>query len=134
MKFKMIVLMAVSAASVITATAASADPWFGRDRDHWDRYAYAGYGDYDRRDYFRGYPEFSGVTFHIRQEISQGVRDGWLNRWTADRLNREVNGVAAWEGREFDAHGWGLPGDDRARIRTALDRIDHEVDEARDGM
>ena len=136
MKLKMIVLMAVSAASVITATAASADPWYGRDGDRWAgyRYSYAGYGDYDRRADFRGYAEFFGVKFHIRQEIAEGVRDGWMDRWTAARLNQEIYRIAAWESREFDAHGWGLPGDDRARLRGALDRIDHEVDEARDRM
>lgn len=136
MKLKMLVLMAVGAASVITATAASADPWFGGDRDHWDgdRYSYAGYGDYAQRADFRGYPEFFGAQTHLRREIAQGVRDGWLDRWSADRLNREVNGVIGWETREFDAHGWGLPNDDRARIRVALDRIDHEVDRARDGF
>jgi hypothetical protein len=136
MKLKMIFLMAVSAASVVTATAASADPWYGRDGDRWTGYRYgnSGYGDYGRRDDFRGYPEFKGVKFHIRQEIAQGLRDGWLDRWTAARLDQQIYRITAWESREFEAHGWGLPDDDRARIRSALDRIDHQVDEARDAM
>jgi len=134
MKLKIFVLTAVSAASVVTATAASADPWFGRDRDRWDWRGDFGYGDYDRRAYFRGYPEFYGLKLHIRQEIDQGLRQGWMDRWTAARLNQEILRIAAWESREFDAHGWGLPADDRARIRGALDHIDHQVDEARDAM
>lgn len=47
-------------------------------------------------------------------------------------LMGELREIRGQEYREFQAHGWRLPYDDRARIHDQLARLDHEVDQIRD--
>jgi len=130
-------LFALSALAVAVPVAASAGGWYG----HEDRgYGERGYGDYGRfGDYrydrgFRGYPEFYGVKAHIRQELMQGMQQGWLDRDDGWRLMQGLRRVNESEAREFREHGWNLPYEDRVRFKSTLDRIDHEIDEARDAF
>ena len=121
-------LLALAAPAVASAQPGSGDRPFS---------GYGGYGDRDRGDYdhrpaFQGFPEFAAEKFHIRQEIRQGRYQGWLRDWSAERLSDGLRRIEDQERREFQEHGWHLPGGDRARIRASLDQLDRAVDRARD--
>lgn len=86
----------------------------------------------DRRTSFRGYPEFRRVEAHIRAEISDGVREDLLAPEDAAEFYHRLRDIQVREQREYRAHGWNLPGDDRADIRRQLDNLDGLVDRTRD--
>ena len=117
------------AAATLTATAlpAAAQNWYG---------GYGSYGgDYQRSRYgygFQDYPEFRGEIAHIRGEIRQGINEGWLDDGQSRQLSWRLRQVQSREQREFRYHGWNLPDDDRAQIRSQLDQLDHWVDQIRD--
>jgi hypothetical protein len=94
---------------------------------------WGGYGDYWRGQYgFQDYPEFRGEIAHIRGEIRQGINEGWLQGDQARQLGWRLRQVQYREAREFRYHGWDLPADDRAQIRSDLNQLDHWVDQVRD--
>lgn len=125
---KTMILIAAGAAALALPAAASAQP-----------YGY-GYGHrYDRGDYdgdrwggFRGYPEFRGIEAHISREIEDGLRDRSLSGREVWHLRYELNRIRGWEAQELREHGWDLPYGERLQIRAALDRLDGQVDRARD--
>jgi len=127
MQNKTKVLIALGAMLVATPLAASAQGWGG----------YGG-GDYNGGDWrwrhngFGGYPQFQGEKAHIRSEIRQGMREGWLDRDEGGDLLRRLQWVQQREAREFGEHGWDLPSWDRQQIQSSLDQIDRAVDQARD--
>jgi len=113
------------AAATLTATAlpAAAQGYYG------------GYGDYWRGRYnygFQDYPEFRGEIAHIRGEIRQGINEGWLDDGQARQVGWRLRQVQYREAQEFRYHGWSLPDDDRAQIRSDLDQLDRWVDQLRD--
>jgi hypothetical protein len=115
------VILGLAAATLI-GTAASAQGWSGD---------YGSWRDQSRYS-FRDYPEFRGEISHIRQEIREGVNEGWVDDDQARNLGWQLRQVQRREAQEFRAHGWNLPDDDRGDIRSQLDEIDRAVDEARD--
>jgi hypothetical protein len=143
-------LIAAALAALSIPDLASAQSWNGwRTPDPSDRvvgydgHSYGGYGygsSYRDGDYsgshgwdgFSGFPEFSGEKEHISAEIQQGLQEGWLDDGGADGFWRDLRRVQDREFREYREHGWNLPDHDRADIRRMLDRLDHDVDEARD--
>ena len=113
--------MAFGVAALSLPIAAAAQSWGGDyDRDH----------GYAQR--FQGYPEFRGQKDHIRREIWQGVREGWLDEEQARDANAQLWRVQNHEFREFQEHGWRLPWEDRQEIRGDLGRIDAGLDRMRD--
>ena len=111
------------AAAALFGTAASAQGWNGDYGSQWG-------GQY--RQSFRDYPEFRDEISHIRQEIRESVNEGWMDDDRARDLGWRLRRVQRREAQEFQAHGWNLPNDDRAEIRSQLNEIDRSVDEARD--
>lgn len=129
MKLRDTILIAVTTAALAAPLAVSAQSW------GW--YGGGGRGDYSgyRGGYqqtFRGYPEFQGLKSHIRQEIRDGLQDGWLDQDQAQDLYRRLDWVQRSEQREFREHGWQLPYNDRAQIRSSLNNLDRAIDQARD--
>lgn len=116
------VILGLAAATLI-GSAASAQGWSGDYGSRW--------GDQSRYS-FRDYPEFRGEISHVRQEIREGVNEGWLDDDQARNLGWRLRQVQRREAQEFRAHGRTLPDDDRADIRSQLNEIDRAVDEARD--
>lgn len=118
------IILGLSAIALLgAAVPASAQQWGGDYGARWNnpgRYA------------FRGYPEFRGEKAHIRSEIREGLEEGWLDEDQAQNLTQELWQVQQQESREFRVHGWSLPYQDRAAIRSSLDELDHSIDEARD--
>jgi hypothetical protein len=114
------------AAATVLAGAAHAQ---GYDRH--DRYGYQG-GDYYGRTGSWDYPQFRDVSWHIRSEIQQGLREGWLDEDRADAFSRQLRGIQHQEMAEYREHGWSLPQWDREAIRDRFDRLDHALDWARD--
>jgi len=118
-------LAGLAAGALAAPVAASAQSWWGG-------------GDYNRgwnygdRQSFRGYPQFQGIKSHIRQEIRQGLDDGWLDEDQAQNLYQNLRAEQWDEAREFRYHGWNLPYDDQARLNGRLSQIDRSVDQARD--
>ena len=123
MKFAIIGL----AAATVFAGAAQAQGYNGQGG-----YGYQRGGDYYARQASWDYPEFRNLSWHIRSEIRQGLRDGWLDEDRAGDFTRQLRGIQAQERAEYREHGWGLPQDDRDEIRDRFDRLDHAVDWARD--
>src|SRR5258708_5070211 len=131
---RMMILLAAAAAALAAPAAALAQ--------YGDRPDYDQRGQYDppRGDYgqprgdwgwnrsrsFPGYPEFRSLEMHIRGEIHQGLLDDTLDRDGANDLLAQLQQVRYDEAREFRAHGWNLPWDDRARIRDELPRLDEQ--------
>ncbi len=103
---------------------------------HAQGYGYGGYGyqggDYYARQTGWDYPEFRSVSWHIRSEIREGLRDGWLDRDDAGDFGRQLRQIQSQERSEYREHGWSLPQDDREEIRDSFNRLDHAVDQARD--
>jgi hypothetical protein len=111
-------------------------------------YGPPGYGqpDYDQHDYDhpRGdwdgrrpmrpslYPQFRPVEGHIIHEIQEGVRDDMLMPDDAHEFMEQLHRIQYDEMREYRVHGWNLPYDDQARIRSEFERLDHAVDQTRD--
>jgi hypothetical protein len=89
-------------------------------------------GDWYRRWRFAGYPEFRGIEDHIRREIQDGVRQDLIERDDARDLMGQLRDIQTSEAREYQVHGWNLPGDDRERLRARLDQLDRLVDQIRD--
>ena len=117
---KRLVLGLAAAALTVATTPALAQSWgsdYWRNRDT--------YG-------LRDYPEFRGEIAHIRGEISQGINEGWLDDGQARQIGWRLRQVQFRETREFRFHGWSLPDDDRAQIRSELDQLDHWIDRTRD--
>ncbi len=118
------------------------ESWRGRggyDRGHDRGYGY-GYGqgrrggDFETGSYgFAGYPEFAAVKAHIRQELHEGREEGWLEGGQAWRFVSSLRDIERREAREFEAHGWSLPWNDRGALRDAFGRLDRRIDEVRDG-
>jgi opacity protein-like surface antigen len=117
-------LVAASSATLALPIAASAQSWGGD-------YSGGQWG-YGYRQAFAGYPQFRDEKAHIRAEIREGLNDGWLDRDQAGDLYRQLQWVQRREAREFGAHGWSLPPWDQQQIRSSLDQIDKQVDQARD--
>ena len=155
---KTIVLLTASAAALFLPLVASAQGYYGQpggdqsNQPRGDQGAYQPDGDQgypsrgepsyygqprgdwygDRRISFRGYPEFRRVEAHIRSEVSDGVREDLLAPEDAAEFNRRLRSIQVREQREYRAHGWNLPGYDRAEIRRQLDDLDGLVDRTRD--
>ena len=115
-------VLALGVAALSLPIAAAAQTWGG---DYYDQ----GRG-YAQR--FQGYPEFRGQKDHIRREIWQGLREGWLDEDQARDANAQLWRVQRQEFREFQEHGWRLPGEDREEIRGDLGQIDAGLDRMRD--
>lgn len=132
---KTMMLLAASAAALVAPAVASAQYGGYDNRPDYNRGDYGqprgdyGYGRYRT---FPGYPEFRPLEAHIRAEILQGLRDDSLDREGADDLFAQLRQVRYDEAREFRAHGWNLPYDDRMRIREDLQRLDQQVDQTRE--
>lgn len=143
MTIKRNLIVAAGLAALLLPMAASADSWGGyggqwmsqdnawRDRDDGDRQA----GDYydDGRAWFHGFPEFAGIRSHLKQEIREGLEDGWLSQERAQRMVARYRDIERDEYREFREHGWNLPDRERAEFRDRLSALDHRLDMARDG-
>jgi hypothetical protein len=141
---KTYLLAALSAATLAIPAAAAAQPYWNGGGYAQPGYGYGyrydgGRGDYyggrwgDRDGWrFQGYPEFRGAEDHIRREIWDALREQAIDRDDARDLMRRLEAIRAQEAREFQFHGWNLPGDDRARIRAQLDRLDRMVDRVGD--
>jgi hypothetical protein len=128
MSLKTPLLIVASLAALAAPVIASAQSWWG-----WD------VADYNRSDFsrgygygFAGYPQFRDEKAHIRAEIRQGLDEGWLDQGEASRLFSQLRGVQQRETREFREHGWSLPSWDQRAIRSNLDQVDRQVDQARD--
>lgn len=119
------VLLVAGLAALSLPIAASAQSW-GGDYASGRSYSYGG------RYAFRGYPEFRSVKAHIRSEIRQGLEEGWLDEDQAQDFNQQLRQIQQNEAQEYRAHGWNLPENDRADIRSGLQELDQAVDEARD--
>ena len=136
MTTKAMILAAFGAAALALPAAASAQPNYGQAYGQaygWrvDDDRPRGDFDRDRRTALGVYPEFRDIEMHIRREIDEGVRRDLIERDDARDLAGQLRDIQAREMREFRIHGWKLPGDDRARIRADLDRLDHLVDQIR---
>lgn len=130
-----IIALAAGAAVLSLPLVAAAQSWSPYGGQYGGQYAGGDYG-YGRGGYvarFEGFPEFRGLKAHIRQEMRQGLREGWLDGEEARDINVRLWRVQQQEFREFQEHGWSLPGEDRAEIRADLSEIDAMVDRARDG-
>ena len=126
MSIRIPLLAAAGFAALALPLAASAQTWGWGGGDYSRGYGnYGGYG-------FSGYPQFRDEKQHIRAEISQGLREGWLDRGEAGDFFRQLRGVQFREAREFREHGWQLPSWDAQSIRASLDQIDRAVDQTRD--
>ncbi len=117
------VILGLAAAATLFGTAASAQGWGGDYGSRW--------GDQSRYS-FRDYPEFRGVISHIRQEVREGLDEGWIDDGQARDLGWQLRQIQRREAQEFRTHGWELPDDDRADIRSQLNQLDRTIDEARD--
>ena len=116
----------IALAAAAIAGAAGAQP-YGQG-------GYQGPGDYySRQAAGWDYPEFRNVSWHIRREIRDGLRDGWLDVDRAGDLTHRLHRIQAQELSEYREHGWSLPEDDRNEIRARFNHLDRDVDEARDG-
>jgi hypothetical protein len=124
MTFRNKLLAALAVGLLASPVAAAAQSWGGYGGDY--------RGDYGYRQDFRGYPEFQGLKSHIRQEIREGLSEGWLDRGQGRDMYRRLDWVQRREQREFREHGWRLPEGDRDQIRSMLNQIDRSIDEARD--
>lgn len=122
MKLAIIALAAATAFAGAAQAQGYGQGWYGQPR-----------GDYYARQGGWDYPEFRNVSWHIRSEIREGLRDGWLDRDEAGDFNRQLARLQAEEISEYREHGWSLPADDRAEIRDGFNRLDRAIDEARDG-
>ena len=123
MSIRIPLLAAAGLAALALPLAASAQTWGWGGGDY-----YRGHGGYS----FSGYPQFQGEKQHIRAELSEGLREGWLDRGEAGDFYRQLRTVQFREAREFREHGWSLPSWDAQSIRASLDQIDRAVDQARD--
>jgi hypothetical protein len=95
---------------------------------------YQGPGDYySHQASGWDFPEFRNVSWHIRNELRTGLREGWLDPDQADDFTRQLHRIQAMELAEYHEHGWGLPEADRNVIRARFSRLDGAVDAARDG-
>jgi len=117
-------ILAAGAALLAAPAAASAQSWGSGD------YYHGGYGGYG--SYFSGYPQFRDAERHIRMEIREGQREGWLDQNDASDFSSRLNWIRKSEQREFNEHGWNLPSWDQQRIRQSLDQLDRSIDSARD--
>lgn len=117
-------LAGLAAGALAAPIAASAQSWGGGDYSRGWNYGY--------RQSFRGYPQFQGIKSHIRQEIRQGLDEGWLDEDQVQDLTQRLQSEQWQESREYRFHGWNLPYDDQARLRDQLNELDRTVDQARD--
>ena len=120
--------IAIIALAAATALAGAAH---AQGYDRHDRYGYQG-GDYYGRTGGWDYPQFRDVSWHIRSEIQQGLRDGWLDADRADEFTRQLRRIQYQEMAEYREHGWSLPQWRRDAIRDRFDRLDHALDWARE--
>ena len=123
MTSKTIILSAAAACAAmmgLSATAASADPWW--------THPYDGRAGYDRDDY-RGLSV--GQLFQREDRMAERIRnlgyDGRFNRWEAARAWRGLGDARAETMREARAHGRYLPADDYYRIAARLDGLDRFI-------
>lgn len=115
-------LLAAGAAVLAIPAASSAQGW----GDYY-RGGYSGYGTD-----FSGYPQFRDAERHIRMEIREGQREGWIDQSDVGDFYRRLNWIRQSEQREFNEHGWNLPSWDQQRISQSLDQLDRSIDAARD--
>lgn len=125
---KKIILGAAAACAALvslTATAASADPWWahgGRDRD-------------DGRYYERVYSADSLLQREDRMadQIRRLGYDPRFNRWEVQQAWRGLSEARQQTWREMREHGRALPADDYYRIAQRLDGVERFIrHEARD--
>jgi len=138
---RIVILLAAGAAALAAPAAALAQQYGDRPYSDQQRGEYGQHsGDYgqprgdwgwNRYRSFPGYPEFRGLESHIRGEIHQGLLDDTLDREGANDLLAQLQQVRYDEAREFRAHGWNLPYDDRMRIQSELQQLDAQVDQTR---
>ena len=138
---KTLLLLAASAAALSLPLVGYAQPYYGQSGGYQSQYGQPGYqsqygqprGDwYGRRARFRGYPEFRQIEAHIRGEINDGARDDLLAPEDVADFNQQLRAIQLREQQEYRSHGWNLPQDDRAAIRSQLDTLDSLVDQTRD--
>ena len=121
---KIILGAAAACAALVTATAASADPWWAHD----------GRADYGRY-YERGYSADSLIQREDRmadqiRRLSYGPQ---FNRWEAQQAWRGLSEARQQTYREMREHGRMLPADDYYRIAQRLDGVERFIrHEARD--
>ncbi len=132
MSVKRKLLLFLGAAALAVPAAASAQQYYRQPQ-----YGQPSYGQ-PRGDWYRGrrvrfgsYPEFRPLEAHIRSEIQDGIRDDLLMADDARDLMGQLRQIQSEEYREYRVHGWNLPEDDRARIRSELDQLDQTVDQTR---
>ena len=120
-----IAIIGLAAAAVALAGAAHAQGYYGQGNGYQAGDYYAHRGTWDL-------PEFRNVSWHIRSEIQQGLRDGWLDQDRAGDFYRQLRGIQAQEMAEYREHGWSLPQWDRDSIRDRFDHLDRALDWTRD--
>jgi Spy/CpxP family protein refolding chaperone len=117
---KMILGAAAACAALVTltATAASADPWWAHD----------GRGDYGR-SYERGYSADSLIQREDRlaDQIRRLGDNGRFHRWEAGQAWRGLSEARQQTYREMREHGRMLPADDYYRIAQRLDGVDRFI-------
>lgn len=119
---KKIILGAAAACAALvglSATAASADPWWARDRD--------GGGDYGY--YQRGFAVDGLYQREARMadQIRRVGYDGRFNGWEANQAWRGLSDARAQTMREAREHGRFLPADDYYRISARLDGVERFI-------
>ena len=128
-----IAIIALAAATAI-AGAAQAQGYYGQG------YYGQGYdnaygnprGDYYARTAGWDYPEFRNISWHIRSEIQQGLREGWLDGDRAGDFRRQLRDIQIREQAEYREHGAGLPQWDRDALRDRFDHLDRALDWTRE--
>lgn len=121
---KTLVLSAAAACAAVvglSATAASADPWWaGPYGDH--RY-------YDRDADARGYSvdQLFAREDRMAQQIRRLSDYGRFNRWEASRAWQGLNAAREQTRREAGEHGRFLPPDDYERIAARLNGLERFI-------
>jgi hypothetical protein len=136
MQPKLTLALAAMTAVLSTPLVASAQSYWGQPNSGYQsnqRQNSPPRGDWYRNEHLRftGYPEFRQIEAHIGHEIREGLERDQLDRDDAWDLFAQLRQIRLREQQEFQAHGWDLPDDDRADLRSALDRLDHLVDTTR---
>jgi hypothetical protein len=108
------IVIALAAASLLTAGAASAQPYHP--------------GPYNPGAFWRGAPDnpYERIQF-LQDRVNHGVADGSLDRREAARVNGELNGVRGWIHHMHWEDAGRLTPDQRARVQGRLDSISRQI-------